>query len=135
MDGMYVRAILAGVLFGIWPLLMNRSGLTGHLLSAVFALGVLMIVSPFAIYELRNGMAHATWYWAIAACAFGAAGLLIFSDIIAKSSSQTIGSLFVVMLIAQIATPAVYHVINSGGLTLRTALGFVAAILAAILLA
>lgn len=131
---MYVRAIFAGVFFGIWPLLMHRSGLTGNILSAVFTLGVLMIVSPFAIYELRNGMVHATWYWAIAACAFGAAGLLIFSDIIAKATSQTIGSLFVLMLIAQIATPAIYHMIYGGGLTVRMVLGFIAAIVAAILL-
>lgn len=135
MGEMYVRAILAGVLFGIWPLLMNRSGLAGNLVSGVFAFGVLIVVSPYAIYELRNNNVHAIWYLAIGACICGGFGLLVFSGIVAKATSQTIGSLFVLMLIAQIATPAIYHMIYGGGLTVRTGLGFIAAILAAILLA
>ncbi len=54
MGELQFKAIVAGVFFGIWPLLMNKSGLSGNVSSAVFGLGVLMIVAPFAFYELRN---------------------------------------------------------------------------------
>ena len=135
MSELHVKAILAGIFFGIWPLLMNRSGLSGNVSSAVFALGVLIFVSPFALYELRSMTANVAWTMAISACVFGGLGLLAFTEILSKATPQTVGSLFVLILVIQIATLALYQVINDGGLTVYKTIGFLAAIIAAIMLA
>lgn len=110
-------------------------GLTGNVSSAVFALGVLFIVSPFALYEVRNMTANVAWTMAVGACVFGGLGLLAFTGMLAKTTPQTVGSLFVLMSVVQIATPALYQVINDGGLTVYKTIGFLAAIIAAIMLA
>ena len=134
MSELHLRAVLAGVFFGIWPLLMNRSGLTGNVSSAVFALGALIVVSPFALYEFSGVTTSVVWTMVVGACIFGGLGLLAFNGMLSKATPETVGSLFVVMIVVQVATPALYQVINGGGLTVSKAIGFAAAILAALLL-
>lgn len=134
MSELHLRAVLAGVFFGIWPLLMNRSGLTGNVSSAVFALGALIVVSPFALYEFSGATISVVWTMVVGACIFGGLGLLAFNGMLSKATPETVGSLFVVMIVVQVATPALYQVINGGGLTVSKAIGFAAAILAAFLL-
>lgn len=68
------------------------------------------------------------------ACVAGGLGLLAFNGMLSRATPQTVGSLFVLMLVVQIATPALYQVINSGEVTVSKAVGFAAAILAAFLL-
>lgn len=41
MNELQLRAVIAGVLFAVWPLVMNRSGVSGNLASGAFALCVL----------------------------------------------------------------------------------------------
>lgn len=135
MNELHVRALLAGLFFGLWPLLMNKSGLSGNVSALAFTVGVLVIVSPFALYELRGTTTSVAWMMVVGACFAGAFGLLAFNGMLAKASPQTVGSLFVMMLVVQIATPALYQVMNDGGLTTTKAVGFAAAILAAFLLA
>lgn len=136
MSELHVRAILAGVLFGAWPLLMNKSGLSGNISSTVFAFGALAIVLPFGIYEFQHVGRGTQVGWALvtSACIMGGLGLLAFNGMLAKADPKTIGSLFVFMIVVQVATPALYQVFMDGGLTIRKTAGFVAAILAALLL-
>ena len=134
MNELHLRAVLAGVFFGAWPLLMNRSGLTGNVSAAVFALGALIVVSPFAFYEFSGGAVSVVWTMAIGACILGGLGLLSFNGMLSKATPETIGSLFVLTTVVQIAIPALYQVINSGGLTVSKAIGFAGAILVAFLL-
>ena len=49
---MELKAIIAGLLFGAWPILMQRSHLPGNIQSFVFAGGTFLIVSFFAISGL-----------------------------------------------------------------------------------
>lgn len=134
MNELYVRSLIAGVCFGLWPLLMNRSGLTGGLSAAVFSFGTLIIISPFALYEFHGASINIIWIMAIGACVFGALGLLSFNGMLSKATKENVGSLFVLMVVVQIATSAIYKIISIGGLTVSKAIGFAAAILAAFLL-
>ncbi|OGU30376.1 MAG: hypothetical protein A2057_11975 [Ignavibacteria bacterium GWA2_35_9] len=54
MESLEIKSIVAGILFGIWPLFLNRSGLTGNLGTFVFATIVLLCVFPFAASSLRD---------------------------------------------------------------------------------
>ena len=134
MNELHLRAILAGVFFGIWPLLMTRSGLTGNVSSAVFAIGVLIVVSPFALYEFSGATIGIVWMMVVGACIFGGLGLLAFNGMLSKATPETVGSLLIVTTVVQVAIPALYQVINGGGLTVSKTIGFAAAILAAFLL-
>lgn len=127
-----IKALLAGVFFGIWPLLMNRSGLPGSVSSAVFSGVVFLFVVPFA---LKGGVAtlDANWVMAIGAGVVAAVGVLQFNGMLAKAIPQNVGTLFVLMIVVQVAIPAIYQVVMTG-LTVTKAAGFLAAIVAAILL-
>ena len=133
MESLEVKSIVAGILFGIWPLFLNRSGLTGNLGTFVFATIVLLCVFPFAASTLRD-IANSQWIWAVGAGIFGALGLLVFNSKVAKATPQTIGTFIVLMIVAQIAVPAIYQAIMTGGLPFSKIAGFILAAVAAVLL-
>ncbi len=134
MTDLHIRAILAGALFGIWPLLMNKSGLSGNVSSAAFCLGALAIVSPFALYGLRGPTLSIVWSMLIGACICGGLGLLAFNGMLSKATPKQVGNLFVLMIVVQVAIPALYQIYNDGGLAPRKALGFLSAIVTVLLL-
>lgn len=135
MTELQTKALLAGVCWGIWPLMMNRSGLHGNVSSAVFALVALLAVSPFAFRELGGIAANVSWGLSIAAGVIGGAGLLFFNGMLAKAAPDKVASLFVLTITMQIAIPALYQLVTGGGLTASKAVGFIAAAIAAFLLA
>jgi hypothetical protein len=61
MNELQIKAVLAGVFFGIRPLLMNRSGLNGNVSSAVFSLACLVGTMPFALRSMGNSLMTANW--------------------------------------------------------------------------
>ena len=134
MNELYVKSILAGIMFGIWPLLMNRSGLSGNVSSAVFSAIVFLGILPFAVMTSGATLATANWVMVIVAGCLGAIGLLFFNGMLARATSQNVGSLFVTMLVVQISLPALYQVVILGQVSPRKIAGFLAAVLTAILL-
>lgn len=133
MNDLHVKAILAGLFFGVWPLLMNRSGLRGNISSAAFCLVALIVIAPFALKSI-DGFPTANWIAVIGAGLFGGFGLLFFGDMLAKATPEKVGSLFIIMLVFQMATPAIYQVIQDGGLTISKGLGFITAVATVLLL-
>ena len=128
-----IKSVIAGILFGIWPLFMNRSGLSGNLSTFVFASVVLLCVFPFAANSLQN-IGNANWVWAIAAGVFGSMGLLAFNSVLSKATPQNVGIFIVLMIVVQTVVPAVYQAIMTGGLPFTKIVGFVLAAVAAVLL-
>lgn len=134
MSELYLKAALAGVFFGIWPLFMNRSGLGGNTASAAFCLVALVVVLPFALQSTGVTLPNANWLVVIFAGVFGAAGLLVFGGILEKATPQNIGTIFVFMTIVQITVAASYQTIMNGGASLDKVGGYTAAGVAAYLL-
>ncbi len=134
MSDLVIKAVLAGIFFGVWPLFMNRSGLGGNVSSAVFALIVFIMVFPFAIKSIGFSLPAGNWLMVVLAGIFGALGLLSFNGMLAGVSSERVGSLFVVMIIVQIAIPAIYQVFMTGELPVTKAMGFILAVGAAFFL-
>lgn len=128
-----LKIVMAGLSFGIWPLLMNKSGLNGNTATAAFSIIVLLIVLPIG---LLNGLTLAgskPWFVLAAGC-FAAVGLTTFNSVMAKATPENVGQLFVIMLVVQTAVPAIYQAYTNGGLTIKSAAGFLAALIAAFLL-
>ena len=133
MESLDVKAVISGILFGIWPLLMNRSGLSGNLSTFVFATVVLLCVFVVSFSSLQN-ITITSLPWAISAGVIGALALLVFNDILAKATPQAVGTFIVLMIVTQILVPAIYQAILNGGLPASKIAGFVLAIVAAVLL-
>jgi len=133
LESLEIKSVVAGILFGIWPLLMNRSGLSGNLGTFVFAAAVLLCVFPFAVSSLQS-IGTANWIWAVAAGILGAIGLIAFNTVLSKTTPQTVGTFFVLMIVVQTVVPAIYQAIMNGGLPFSKIVGFVFAAVAAVLL-
>lgn len=133
MNGLQIKAALAGIFFGLWPLFMNRSKLSGNVSSAAFSLIVFVCVLPFALGGLK-GISGVDWKMVFAAGAAGAIGVMCFNNMLAKTTKEEVGLLFVVMIVAQTTVPAVYHVIMNGSMSLTKGIGFVLAFIAGVLL-
>ena len=135
LDHLSVRAMLTGISFGIWPLLMNRSGLSGNVSSLVLVVVMLGCILPFSVGDLGSIIGpDIKWTFAIGASFFGAAGILLLNNILAVATPQRVSPLLVLAFVLQMVVPAVYHVIVTSGVTLTKGTGFAFAITAAILL-
>lgn len=160
MNNLYIKAILAGVCFGIWPLMMNRSGLNGNL--SVFILNALTLICVFAfavgsmkssaamnwdmiisagvivifglvfISDSISGIA-ANWKIIIASAVIGSCGMLLFNGMLAQAAENNVGFLIVTMTIMQTLIPAIYQVVMNGITAIKTA-GFILAVVAMALL-
>lgn len=127
---LYLKAALAGVFFGIWPLLMNRSGLSGNVSAGAFTGLVLAGLLPFALYSNGFTVPKANWGFVLAAGTFGVLGMLCFNGMLAGATPLNVGNLFIFCIIIQVVTPAVYQTMKAG-LSPDKAIGYVAALIAA----
>ena len=133
MQSLQTKALLAGLFFGLWPLCMNRSGLSGNVSSMAFSGLVFLIVAPFAIGELKS-VTNVNYGMVILAGIFGAIGVMCFNGMLAKATVQSVGTLFVLMIAVQTAVPAIYQAIMNGNVSFSRGLGFVLTAAAAWLL-
>src|SRR5712675_1499043 len=129
MDALYLKAIIAGLCFGLWPLFMNKSGLNSAEASATLSLFLLAVVTPFLLVNGFQQLSAVRWEMALPACIFDALGLLALNSLSSASSAQA-GSAFVIVTVVQIAVPAAYLAMLAGGLTPRSRIGLVAAAIA-----
>jgi len=133
MDSLSIKAVLTGILFGAWPLLMNRSGLGGNISSLVLVIVMLLVILPFSIGDFGE-IFNANLMFAVGAAVLGAAGILLLNGILFKASPQNLGPLLVLVFVAQIVVSSIYHVVVTGGITVTKGIGFALAVITAILL-
>ncbi len=135
MSSLIFKAVAAGILFGIWPLFMSRSGLNGFVSAAAFSTLTLLVILPFALYQNGGWMLPtANWGLVIAAGVLAGIALLFFNSMLSQAMPHNVGTLFVICLLAQIVAPAIYQSAMSGGITLSQLGGYAAAGLSAYLL-
>lgn len=126
----------AGVFFGIWPLLMQRSGLRATESTVLLVIAAFVIVIPIGLISgtRTSSFAGSSWGFAVLAGVALSMGFFAFNGALAQATPETVGRTFLIMLMVQLAVPAIYHGIMAGGISLKTGLGFVAAIAATLLL-
>jgi drug/metabolite transporter (DMT)-like permease len=136
MNSAHIQVIIAGLLFGMWPLIYNRSGLSGNPGTLLFVAFMLVIIVPYVVFK-KEVPSTPTIGWLIVffASVVSAMGLFFFTDAIGRVPPQKASSLFVLMIVVQIMVPAIYEVLLKQSVSIKHAAGFICAILAAILLA
>jgi drug/metabolite transporter (DMT)-like permease len=130
MENLQVKAMLAGLFFGIWPLLMNRSNLNGGMSSMAFSGLVFLFIAPFALKNIGD-LSQVKWGMVILAGVAGAIGVLNFNGMLAKANMNNVGTLFITMIAVQIALPAIVQIVADRKVALYKGLGVGCAILAA----
>jgi hypothetical protein len=132
-----ILMLVAGVCFGGWPLIMNKSGLSGlpasFVVAGVAAVLTLLVGITSSTFT-EHASSHASWFLAVVAGLCGALGLICLNIGIAEAGKYTVGRLLVIMMVIQVTVPAIYHVAVSEGFSLRAGVGFTAAVVAAVLL-
>lgn len=134
MNSQQVQMMLTGFAWGSWPILLRESGLKGNVSSAAFSLGVLIIVTPFALRTTGGTVPAANWMLVLIGVILGAAGMLMFNNVLATSPPEKLAPLFILMIVVQAAVPATYGMWKDGKLTMDRAIGYGAAFVAAFFL-
>ncbi len=136
MNDLWLKTAIAGVFFGAWPLIMNKSKLPANFSTIVFCGAGLMVATiPLFLKQTGGSLTGASWTIAIISGLVGGIGLLSFSGMLAKATPETVSTFFLVNLLIQISVPALYQVAITRNLSASRGLGFLAAGLAAYLLA
>ncbi len=133
MSELHVRAVCAGVCFGIWPLLMNRSGLGSNVSPAVLSGVTFLVVIPLVFQgaDTSSRLRDIVWTFGVLAGIASALGVVAFNGGLAKSTPENVSTFFVLMVVVQVSIPAIYQVLLTGTVTPSKMIGFVAAIVAA----
>ncbi len=123
---------ISGVLFGLWPLFMQRSGIKNvDVSTVVMEMIVLAVLLPFGLRNVSTfDWTQMSWVYTILASVSAAFGVLIFNTGLSKSSDVTLSTYFVVMIVIQTSVPAVYEVFKNG-MSVSKFIGFMLAGLAA----
>jgi len=122
MNDIWVRVVITGLCFGAWPLIMNKSGLTGNTSSLILTLVVLVVVGSVAIGDIGK-ISGANWWAVIIASVLSAIGLLALNGGLAVVTPQQVGVFLILMTLIQISTAALYHVFQNG-VTIDKLVGF-----------
>ena len=133
MNELLCKAVLAGVMFGCWPLFISKSGLSGSSVTLFGGIVTFMFVAPFA---LMNGisLSGSRWWIIIITGIMAGIGCLAFNDMMVKAKPASGPLFFIIMLVVQTMMPAVYHIVINQQFSIKTIAGFIAAIVACILL-
>jgi drug/metabolite transporter (DMT)-like permease len=136
MKTIYLYSIAAGILWGVWPLLMNRSGVSGIAATAIFTAVGLTIHLPLAFLsgQMQKVDFNLLVWFVVASGILAAIGTLCFNTMLAKATPQEVGILFLGMLMVQIASPSIYHLVQSGDYSLRKLTGIIGAFVVVFLL-
>jgi len=128
-----ILAVLAGISFGIYPLLANRSQMQGNPLSLSLLLMGVVLCAPFALKQGIHLPNQSGLMFLVSAGAFFGLGMLFFTGMLSKASTTQVASMFILMTVVQIAVPVVWQVF-SGNVDVKQLAGIAAAGLAVYLL-
>ena len=130
-----MRAVLAGLCFGAWPVFINRSGLGTNLASlACTAIPVLCALIALA-YQGAGDLSQAKWAFALGAGVASTIGMFSFNAMLASVDPKRVSALFVVMILAQTSVPVINDLLmNSGKVPPSKLIGLPLAIVSLILL-
>jgi drug/metabolite transporter (DMT)-like permease len=123
---------VAGICFGLWPLVMNRVRLDPFVTVIVFLAGSLLFAMPAAFIGNWSGITGHQLRIAAIACAISAVGTISFNRMLATTPVADVANMFLLMLVVQVAVLAA--VLLRTGASARQIGGLAAAGIAIVLL-
>lgn len=121
-------ALKAGLFFGAWPLLMNKSGLPGNLSGSILGFISFLVVTPFAMQGFTWSLiTESNWIYAVLAGVASGVGVIFFNGGLAVTTTATVSNFFVMMIVVQVSVSAVYQIIVTQTVTPEKFFGFILA--------
>jgi drug/metabolite transporter (DMT)-like permease len=127
------KAILAGIFFGFYPLMLKHSKLGGNMTALLFSLAVFIVIIPFAWKEMAT-LPNTFWPPIIGAGVVSAFGMLCMVSMIAETPQKNVGILMLSVMVTQAVVTVLYQVVLDRGITLTKVIGFACAGIAIVLL-
>jgi drug/metabolite transporter (DMT)-like permease len=126
---LYLYSIIVGLFWGLYPIILNRSGLPGFASAGIFSVFVCLTVIPFAIIsgQLQKITFNPGVWYALIAGILGGAGVLVFNTMLSKAPVKNVGSMIITMIMIQITIPAIYQMIQSGDISPKKITGILTA--------
>jgi drug/metabolite transporter (DMT)-like permease len=132
MNTQALLSALAGICFGLYPIVLNRAKLDPMLTIVLYLLGTLILVSPVAFFAQWSTLTVTQLRIGALACVFGAIATFCFNRMLATTPGEDVANMFLVMLVCQVAVPAALLLRN--GASARQIAGLGAAAAAIVLL-
>ena len=132
MQSFLLSAVFSGVLFALNPLIISRSGLSGVSATLLSAIAGAVVISAIAAFH--KPVLNGSWWLPLAAGFLGSVASLIFVNTIMRTPHSSVGIFIIIVLVTQVSVNALYHAWVNGGIDLKTGIGLLAAVIAAILL-
>ncbi|MDB5259041.1 MAG: hypothetical protein JWO73_249 [Candidatus Taylorbacteria bacterium] len=126
MNQLQKLSVIAGIFFGIYPMLLSQGKASPFLSATMFTFVVWAFVSMFGANELRE-MGKTNWKMIVGAGVASGIGMLCFCGVLSKASKSEVAKLIVLMTIVQIVTTAIWKSIESKSMSLRECLGYATA--------
>ncbi|PLX27960.1 hypothetical protein C0583_01850 [Candidatus Parcubacteria bacterium] len=126
-------AVISGLCFGLWPLFVNKSLLSGFVSAFFICLVSIIIFFPMAwssLGEIRN----ANISMVLVGSVLSAIGIVFLTLMLANTKDKEVSIIFIIMICFQIAVPAIYHIYLEGGISLNKVIGFIGLIVTVVFL-
>ncbi len=116
--------LVAGALFGVWPLIMNKSGFNGYMAAVVF--GSCVAFAGFvAQMVFQSDPTHPIFMRrAVLAGIIGAVGTLCYTAAFSQPGKIDLATLVVLQVVMQVMVPAIYQAISTKSMSINTLIGF-----------
>ncbi len=123
-----VVCLISGLFLTHWPMVANRSGLSGPLSVAAFATFCALGLLVAAIFVDKSTLYTASWGYSIGAGLLGSVGLILLGYVVGNATPAEMSKNMIPFLLIQLLPPAAYNIYLSGQFTRDKAIGFAAAV-------
>ena len=127
----FVQAATAGVMYGLQPFIIKLAGLSPAKTAFVVEFFTLVVVAVAVWYGGDfSGILQRSALWAVLAGCIGGVAWLLFASLVKQVADVELPDYVTVMVVFQVAVYAGMRIFH-GGFSLRAAIGYAAALVAA----
>jgi drug/metabolite transporter (DMT)-like permease len=125
MKNLQILAAIAGICFGLWPIVANKSGVKPYgaalIISAVgFIFIIPMCMMTGGIQSIKMG----NWKMLILAGVISTVGFLCINESMSKVDVKRVSELIMILLLVDAVVQGGNHLLTNGGLSLSKLAGF-----------
>lgn len=124
MTKLILLSILAGILFGNYPFILQESRLNGFVQAAAYCIFVTAICCAVATYSGLESLQNARWEYVAAGGVLGAIGLIAFLSALSHAEPTERALLFTVTVVCQVLVAAIYDSVAAGKINFNKLAGF-----------
>jgi uncharacterized membrane protein YeaQ/YmgE (transglycosylase-associated protein family) len=123
-----ILPILTGLLLGTWPMILRQTGMDGFQNAILLMIGQGLLALPLLPFIGRTSAEQTLWWPVAISAVIGLAAIVMFNVAIQRSPERLTGKIVVVMLVAHLVAPTIYTTFIHDGLSAKTTLGLVGAL-------